>query len=104
MTMVTICDFANAPSSKVMTIALFPIDHVDDEVIALTISPTKASICAIRKLCWTEFIGLESTHHGGAPCESWHSSGVCMFVKFTMPLCFETYWVSESGMPLDLSG
>src|SRR5262249_60223674 len=59
MTIVTIWDFAKAPSSNVMTIALFPVDHVDDEVIALTISPAKASICAIRKLCWTEFITLK---------------------------------------------
>src|SRR5215470_11861029 len=75
MTMVATLAVAVFPSSKVMTMALLPACQIEEEVIAFTTLPTKASPWAIRKLCCTDDVAPESTHHGGAPCMSWHSSG-----------------------------
>src|SRR5215831_19221916 len=75
-TIVTTLAAAVLPSSKVMTMALLPACHMEEEVIAFTTLPTKASPRAIKKLCCTDDVGPESTHHGGAPCMSSHSSGI----------------------------
>jgi hypothetical protein len=72
-TIVTILSFLTLPSSKVTTIALLPLAHTDEDVIMLTVLPTNASPCATSHVSSTSPDLPESTHHGGAPCMSWHS-------------------------------